>query len=84
MDIQKIIADVVARLTSNPDLIKSFLSNPVQLLEKTFGIDLPDEQINQVIEGVKGKIDLSNFDLSKLDVKEAAGLLGKLKGILGK
>ena len=84
MDIQKIVADVVAKLTSNPDLIKSFLSNPVQLLEKTFGIDLPDEQINQVIEGVKGKIDLSNFDLSKLDVKEAAGLLGKLKGILGK
>ena len=79
MDIQKIIADVVAKLTSNPDLIKSFISNPVQLLEKTFGIDLPDEQINQVIEGVKGKI-----DLSKLDVKEAAGLLGKLKGILGK
>ena len=84
MDIQKIISDVVAKLTSNPELVKAFLSNPVQLLEKTFGIDLPDEQINQVIEGVKGKIDLSNFDLSKLDVKEAAGLLGKLKGILGK
>ena len=79
MDIQKIIADVVARLTSNPDLIKSFISNPVQLLEKTFGIDLPDDQINKVIEGVKGQIDLSKFD-----VKEAAGLLGKLKGILGK
>jgi len=79
MDIQKIIADVVARLTSNPDLIKNFISNPVQLLEKTFGIDLPDDQINKVIEGVKGQIDLSKFD-----VKEAAGLLGKLKGILGK
>ena len=79
MDIQKIIADVVAKLTSNPDLIKSFISNPVQLLEKTFGIDLPDVQINKVIEGVKGQIDLSKFD-----VKEAAGLLGKLKGILGK
>ena len=79
MDIQKIIADVVAKLTSNPDLIKSFLSNPVQLLEKTFGIDLPDEQINQVIEGVKGKIDLSQFD-----VKDAVGLLGKIKGIFGK
>ena len=79
MDIQKIINDVVAKLTGNPDLIKSFLSNPVQLLEKTFGIDLPDDQINKVIEGVKGQIDLSKFD-----VKEAAGLLGKLKGILGK
>ena len=79
MDIQKIIADVVAKLTSNPDLIKSFISNPVQLLEMTFGIDLPDDQINKVIEGVKSQIDLSKFD-----VTEAAGLLGKLKGILGK
>ena len=79
MDIQKIITDVVAKLTSNPDLIKSFLSNPVQLLEKTFGIDLPDEQINKVIEGVKSQIDLSKFDL-----KDAVGLLGKLKGFMGK
>ena len=79
MDIQKIINDVVAKLTSNPELIKGFLSNPVQLLEKTFGIDLPDEQINQVIEGVKGKIDLSNIDLG-----QATGLLGKLKGLFGK
>ena len=82
MDIQKIISDVVAKLTGNPDLIKSFLSNPVELLEKTFGIDLPDEQINQVIEGVKGKIDLGNIDLG--DVQKAAGLLGKIKGIFGK
>ena len=78
MDIQKIIADVVAKLTGNPDLIKSFLSNPVELLEKTFGIDLPDEQINKVIEGVKGQI-----DLSKIDLKDAVGLLGKLKGFMG-
>ena len=79
MDIQKIISDVVAKLTSNPDLVKAFLSNPVQLLEKTFGIDLPDEQINQVIEGVKGQL-----DLSKLDVGQAVGILGKLKGMFGK
>ena len=82
MDIQKIISDVVAKLMSNPDLVKAFLSNPVNLLEKTFGIDLPDEQINQVIEGVKGKLDLSNIDLG--DVQKAAGVLGKLKGIFGK
>ena len=89
MDIQKIIADVVARLATNTDLIKSFLTNPVQLLEKTFGIDLPDDQINQIIEGVRSKIDLSNIDLSnidlgKLDVNAATGLLGKLKDVFGK
>ena len=79
MDIQKIISDVIIRLASKPDLIQSFLSNPVATLEKTLGIDLPDEQINQVIEGVKGQL-----DLSKLDLKDAAGLLDKLKGFLGK
>ena len=79
MDIQKIITDVVAKLTSNPDLIKRFLSNPVELLEKTFGIDLPDAQINQVIEGVKGQLDLGNIDM-----KDAVGMLGKLKGLFGK
>ena len=79
MDIEKIIGEVVAKLTGNPDLIKSFLSNPVQLLEKTFGIDLPDDQINQIIEVVKGKLDLGS-----LDVGQAAGLLGKLKGLFGK
>ena len=58
-------------------------SEPTPLSEeevkKTFGIDLPDDQINQVIEGVKGKLDLGN-----IDIKEAAGLLGKLKGLFGK
>ena len=83
MDIQKIIADVVAKLMGNPDLIKAFTSNPVEMLEKTFGIDLPDDQINQVIKGVASKLDLGNLDLGNLDVKEAAGLLGKLKGLFG-
>ena len=84
MDIQKIISDVIIRLASKPDLIQSFLSNPVATLEKTLGIDLPDEQINQVIEGVKGQLDLSKIDLSKIYLKDAAGVLDKLKGFLGK
>ncbi len=74
MDIQKIINDVVAKLKADPNLLKSFAANPVQVLEKTLGIDLPDEQINKVIEGVKGKV-----DLSKVDVKGFAALLNKIK-----
>ena len=79
MDIQKIINDVIAKLKADPNLLKNFAANPVATLEKTLGIDLPDDQINQVIEGVKGKIDLSN-----LDIGEAAGLLGKIKNLFGK
>ena len=41
--------------------------------------DVPTDQINAVIEGVKSKLDLSN-----LDVGEAAGgIIGKIKGLFG-
>ena len=79
MDIQKIINDVVAKLKADPSLLKSFAADPVKALEGITGLDLPDDQINAVIDGIKSKIDLGNVDL-----KEAAGIIDKIKGIFGK
>ena len=79
MDIQKIINDVVSKLKIDPALLKAFAADPLKTLKDKLGIDLPTDQINQVIEGVKGKIDLNNLDLG-----EAAGLLGKIKNLFGK
>ena len=79
MDIQKIITDVVAKLKADPSLLKNFAADPVKTLESLTGIDLPDDQINAVIDGIKGKIDLGSVDL-----KEATGLIDKIKGIFGK
>lgn len=79
MDIQKIITDVVAKLKADPSLLKNFAADPVKTLESLTGIDLPDDQINAVIDGIKGKIDLGGVDL-----KEATGLIDKIKGIFGK
>ena len=79
MDIQKIITDVVAKLKADPALLKNFAADPVKTLESLTGIDLPDDQINAVIDGIKGKIDLGGVDL-----KEATGLIDKIKGIFGK
>ena len=82
MDIQKTISDVVAKLKADPNLLKNFAAKPVETLEKLLGIDLPDDQINAIIEGVKGKIDLP--DLSDLtDVKKATGIIAKIKKLLG-
>ena len=53
--------------------------DPVKTLEKVFNVDLPDEQINQVIEGIKGQL-----DPSKLDVSKVGGILNTLKNLLGK
>ncbi|MBR7187225.1 MAG: hypothetical protein IKD53_01575 [Clostridia bacterium] len=79
MDIQKIIEEVVSKLKLDPKLLAAFAADPVKTLEKTFNIDLPDDQINAIINGVKSKI-----DLSKVDVGQAVGILGKLKGLFGK
>ena len=74
MDIQKIITDVVAKLKADPNLLKNFAANPVQTLEKTLGIDLPDEQINQLIDMIK----------KGLGAAGTKGLLDKIKGLFGK
>ena len=78
MDIQKIITEVVSKLTNDKALKESFLKDPVKVVEKLTGIDLPDDQINAIIEGVKAKI---NFD----DVAgKAKGVMGVLNGLFGK
>lgn len=79
MDIQKIINEIIAKLQGDNGLLKDFALNPAELVKKIAGIDLNDEQVKQIIEAVKGKI-----DLSKIDVKEATGLLGKIKSFFGK
>ena len=78
MDIQKIISEVLEKLSENKDLRKSFNIDPVKVLEKTFNIDLPDDQINAVIAAIKAKL---NID----DVADIAGkVLGGLGGLFGK
>ena len=74
MELQEIITKVVKTLTENEDLLKAFLDNPTKVLEKTFKVDLPDNQINAVVDAVKAKINVDNA----LDaVSKLAGLFGK-------
>lgn len=37
-------------------LQKQFQTDPVKALEKVFGVDLPDEMINPIIDGVKAQL----------------------------
>ncbi len=79
MDIQKIISEVIARLQGDSGLLKDFAANPAEIVKKIAKIDLNDQQIQQIIAAVKSKI-----DLSKIDVKDASGLLGQIKSFLSK
>lgn len=78
MDIQKIISEVLEKLTADESLKQTFLNNPTKTLEKLIGIDLPDEQIDAIIKGVMAKINIDEV------ADKAKGVLGALQGIFGK
>ena len=70
MDIKAMAADLVEKIKEDPSLLKQFRENPVKVVEKLIGIDLPDDQINQLAQLIKAKIDLD----------KAGALLGGLFG----
>lgn len=71
MDIKEKIEEIVSRLTKNPDLKEQFTKEPIKVVEKILGVDLPDEVINKIIDGVKAKI----------SVDKIGNALGSLKNL---
>lgn len=77
MDISEIknqIEDAVNKIRSDENLLEEFKKEPIKTVEKITGIDLPDDQLSKVVDGVKAKIALD-------DVGEK---LGGLKNLFGK
>ena len=58
MDIKKKVEELVAEIQKNPKLLSQFQENPVPVIEKLVGMDLPDDQIMKLADLVKAKIDL--------------------------
>lgn len=71
MDIKEKIEEIVNKVKSDKDFASKFSSDPVKAIKSVLGIDLPDDQIKALIEGVKAKV---SFD-------QAGGLLGSIKKI---
>ncbi len=61
MDIKAKIEEAVKKLTSDKDLMNKFQQNPTSVVESLVGVDLPDDQINQVVDGIKAKIKLDKL-----------------------
>ena len=73
MDIKEKIEELVEKIQKNPALLKKFNTEPVKVVEELVGIDLPDELIEMVVDGVKAKITMDK-------VGDALGALGGLFG----
>ena len=51
MDIKAKIDEIVNKVKNDPDIAKKFQSSPVKTVEEILGVDLPDDVINQIVEG---------------------------------
>ena len=52
MDIQKIISDIVSKVTGNSDLIQKLTSDPAATIKELTGFEVNADQIKEIINGV--------------------------------
>lgn len=64
------VEEIVNKIKNDGDFANKFQENPVKAVEGVVGIDLPEDQINGIVQGVKAKI---NFDNNNI--------VGKIKGL---
>ena len=73
LDIKSLISKAVEAFGKDSGAKKEFEKNPLAALKKVLGIEIPDDIVNQLIDGVK----------AALAGKDAGGLLSKIKKLFG-
>jgi len=76
--IKEKIEEIVEKIKNSDDLLTKFKTNPIKTVEDLIGIDLPDDTIEKIVEGVKAKITLDKLDDLKDNLGGALGALKKL------
>lgn len=73
-EIKKQIEDTVKKIQSDEGLMEEFKKDPIKTVEKLTGVDLPDDQLSKVVDGIK----------AKMTVDDIGDKLSGLKNIFGK
>ena len=74
--IKEKINEIVEKIKNDKDIAAKFQKDPITTVEGLIGIDLPNDQIEKIVEGIKAKIALDKIDVDKVaDVLD--GLFGK-------
>ena len=74
MDIKEKIEELVEKIAKDKALQAQFKEDPIKAVEKLLGVDLPDDMIEKIVDGVK----------AKLTVDKLSDAAGALKGLFGK
>ena len=78
IDIKEIIENIVEEITKNENLKEDFEKEPVKVIERVVGVDLPDELLEKVIDGVKAKITVEQVADAVEAVSDLVGSLKKM------
>ncbi len=73
-DVKKQIEETVKKIQSDEGLMEEFKKEPIKTVEKLTGVDLPDDQLQKVVDGIKAKMTLDDI----------GDKLGGLKNLFGK
>ena len=73
--IKEKINEIVEKIKKDKDIAAKFQKDPISTVEGLLGIDLPNDQVQKIVDGIKAKI-----ALDKIDVDKVAGALGGLFG----
>ena len=89
MDIKAKVEEVLAKVKGDDAFLAKFKEDPIKAVEGVIGVDLPDEQLKGVVEGLKAKLALDKDGDGKLDIIEnledkVGGLGDKLGGLFKK
>ena len=70
IDIKEILEKVVDKIKDDPQLLAKFKKDPVSVVEKLVGIDLPNDQVEKLAE----------LAMAKINVDKVGDMLGGLFG----
>mgnify|MGYP001029000694 FL=1 len=62
---------MIKEISQNPNIKEQFDKEPVKVIEKIIGVDLPDDIVMKIIDGVKAKLTMDG----------ASKVVDTLKGI---
>ncbi|MDE6519376.1 MAG: hypothetical protein K2K91_02805 [Ruminococcus sp.] len=73
MDIKAKVDEIVSKVKNDKDFSKNFKENPTKTIESIIGVDLPDEEVNKIVSGIKAKLTADDIG------DKIGGLIGKFK-----
>ncbi len=60
MDIKGQVDKIVEEVSKNPNIKEQFENEPVKVIEKMVGVDLPDDVVMKIVDGVKAKLTMDS------------------------